>query len=203
MSSSGNVDFTKSFFIQSWGAGYYENFSYGVGIETVCKVCLYPFVNSTVRVLEIGSGGGVFTQRIWPKAGSLTCIDVIPRPDHFMLSVNYIELDNQDYNCTSVPDNSIDFTFCYNVFCHLSNDAITEYLKSVHRVLRLGGDFVFMLSRYGKGMPDIEIGALLPVGHFAQDERTLPLVIGEGWEIISPDMIPEHRDIVIHLKKKV
>lgn len=200
MSLTGNVDFTKDFFIQSWPGGYYENFSYGVGIEKVCKFCLYPFVNSTVRVLEIGSGGGVFTQRIWSKAGALTCIDVIPKPDHFSPYVEYIELDNQDYNCTGVKDESIDFTFSYNTFCHFSNDAIRQYLKSVHRVLRPGGDFVFMLSAYGHGQ---ELGILLPMGHFSQDERTLPLVIGEGWEIISPSMIPEHRDIIVHLKKKV
>lgn len=194
-------DFTKSFFTQSWGKdGYYENFSYGVGIEKVCEVCLYPFINSTVRVLEIGSGGGVFSQRIWGKAASLTCIDVIPRPDHFMPSLNYIELDNQDYKCTGVEDNSIDFCFAYNVFCHLSNQAIKQYLESINDVLRPGGDFVFMLSSYGKGLP---LGILLPVGHFTQDERTLPLVIGEGWQVVSENMIPAHRDIIIHLKKQL
>jgi len=110
-------------------------------------------------------------------------------------------LDNQDYSCTGVPDSSINFAFAYNVFCHLSNEAIKEYLESVNRVLRPGGDFVFMLSSYGRSRDDL--GTLLPVGHFAQDERTLPLVIGEGWEVISPNIIPEHRDIVVHLKKKV
>lgn len=191
-----NKDFTKQFFIQSWGAGYYENFSYGVGIDKVCEVCLYPFVNSTVRVLEIGSGGGVFTERIWGKAGSLTCIDVIPRPAHFALNVEYIELQNQNYHCAGIINDSIDFAFAYNVFCHLSNEAIWQYLQSVNRVLRSGGDFVFMLSKYGG-----ELGTLLPIGHFAQDSRTLPLVIGEGWQVVSENMIPEHRDIIVHLKK--
>lgn len=196
------TDYDKAFFIQSWGKdGYYENFSYGVGIENVCKVALYPFVNSTVRVLEIGSGGGVFTQRIWSKAGSLTCIDVIPRPEHFMPSVNYIELGNQDYNCTGIEDSSIDFAFSYNVFCHLSNSAIIKYLQSVQRVLVPGGSFVFMLSSYGRGLTFSELGKLLPMGHFVQDERTLQLVIGQGWELLSPNMIPKHRDIIVHLKK--
>lgn len=201
MPLTGDVDFSKQFFIDSWPDGYYENFSYGVGIDTVCKICLYPFVNSTVRVMEIGSGGGVFTQRIWPKAGSLTCIDVIPRPNHFPENVEYIELGNQDYSCTGVKNNDYDFAFAYNVFCHFSNDAIRQCLQSVQRVLRPGGDFVFMLSAYGRASGQ-DLGTLLPMGHFAQDERTLPLVIGEGWEVISENMIPEHRDIIVHLKKK-
>lgn len=196
-------DFDKEFFVRTWGKdGYYENFSYGVGIERVCERCLYPFVNSTVRVLEIGSGGGVFSQRIWSKAGEFTCIDVIPKPDNFPPSVNYIELDNQDFNCTGVSNNSIDFAFSYNVFCHFSNDAIKKYLTSVNRILRPGGDFVFMLSSYGLASGQ-ELGTMLPMGHFAQDERTLSLVIGEGWEVISPNMIPEHRDIIIYLKKVI
>jgi SAM-dependent methyltransferase len=193
-------DFDKEFFTRTWGpGGYYENFSYGVGINRVCDTCVKPFAIGN-RVLEIGSGGGVFTNRITEWTGRLTCIDVIPRPDPFTPIAKYIELPNQDYFCTGVPDESIDFAFCYNVFCHLSNDAIRQYLQSVNRVLVPVGDFVFMLSSYGRGLPTV--GDLLPVGHFAQDERTLDLVIGEGWEIVSRNMIPEHRDIIVHLKKQ-
>lgn len=192
-------DFDKQFFIQSWGEkGYYEHFNYGVGIDKVMQGCIDPFIKEPIRILEIGSGGGTFTERLWSKGSGLTCIDVIPQPDK-LKCCEYIELDSQDYNCTGLEDNSIDFAFCYNVFCHLSNDAIKQYLASVNRVLRIGGDFIFMLSSYGRGRDDL--GALLPMGHFVQDERTLDLVIGEGWSIISRNMIPEHRDIIIHLKK--
>lgn len=194
------MDFTKDFFKSAWGpGGYEEHFSYGVGINKVFEVCLYPFIKGK-KVLEIGPGGGSFTKKAGPWTRRLTCIDVIPQTPGAICD-RYIELDNQDYFCTGVPSNSIDFAFSYNVFCHLSNDAIRQYLVSVNRVLRDGGDFVFMLSSYGREHPD-GLGTLLPVGHFAQDERTLDLVIGEGWEIVSRNMIPEHRDIIIHLKKK-
>lgn len=192
-----NKDYDKEFFIRSWPGGYYENFSYGVGIDKVCKFCVLPFALGN-RVLEIGPGGGVFTNRITMWTSRLTCIDVIPQPES-VKCCQYIELKDKDYHCTGVPDESIDFAFSYNVFCHLSNDAIRQYLTSVHRVLVPGGDFVFMLSAYGRGLP--VPGELLPMGHFAQDERTLDLVIGEGWDIISRNMIPEHRDIIVHLKK--
>jgi SAM-dependent methyltransferase len=192
-----NNDFTKDFFIRTWGPdGYYENFSYGVGIDKVCEVCVYPFLRG--NVMEIGSGGGVFTKRIIGRScqvASITCIDVIPKPIFFH-SVEYIELNNQDYYCTGVPDHSQDFAFAYNVFCHLSNEALTEYIKSVYRVLKPGGNFVFMLSSYGG-----ELGTLLDMGHFAQDDRTIDIVVGPEWEIVSRNMIPEHRDIIVHLKK--
>lgn len=193
------IDFTKEFFQKAWGEiGYYENFSYGVGIDKVCEVCLYPFLSKRKKVLEIGSGGGVFTKRIENIVkGTLMCIDVIPKPSHFSDWIIYFELENQDYKCTAVPDDFIEFVFAYNVFCHLSNEALIEYLKSVHRVLKKDGDFVFMLSSYGG-----ELGTLLPVGHFAQDDRTIDIIVGEGWEIINRNMIPEHRDIIVHLKKK-
>lgn len=194
------TDFSKEFFIQSWGkGGYYEHFNYGVGIDKVMQVCIDPFVKGK-RVLEIGSGGGTFTERLWRNSG-LTCIDVIPQPENVKCCL-YIELDSNDYNCTGVKDNDYDFAFAYNVFCHLSNEAIKQYLKSVNRVLRTGGAFVFMLSAYGRGLSDDQLGTLLPMGHFVQDERTLDLVIGDGWQIISRNMIPEHRDIIVHLKKQ-
>jgi hypothetical protein len=39
------------------------------------------------------------------------------------------------------------------------------------------------------------------MGHFYQDDRTLDVIIGSGWEIVSRNIIPEHRDTIIHLKK--
>lgn len=190
-----NQDFTKEFFVRTWGPdGYYENFSYGVGIDRVCEVAVYPFVNELTNVLEIGSGGGVFSKRIVQKVLSLTCIDVIPKPSR-LLCDHYIELSDQDYYCSPFQDGTFHFVFAYNVFCHLSNEALIEYVKSVRRVIRTGGDFVFMLSSYGG-----ELGTLLPMGHFAQDDRTIDIIVGEGWQIASRNMIPEHRDIIVHLK---
>lgn len=195
-------DFTKEFFIRSWGPqGYYENFSYGVGIDKVCEVCVYPFLNKHKKVLEIGSGGGVFTKRIGDIVqGTLMCIDVIPKPEHFPDWILYIELDDKNYECSGVPDSCVEFVFAYNVFCHLSNEALIQYVKSVRRVIRTGGDFVFMLSAYGRVIDQELLGTLLPMGHFAQDDRTIDIIVGEGWQIVSRNMIPDHRDIIVHLK---
>lgn len=203
-------DFTKEFFQRSWGEhGYFETFSYGVGINKVCEITLNPFYNLNHHALEIGPGGGAFTQRMVNKFKSVTAIDVIKMPVHFSKynNLRFIELPSNSYDCQGIPDNSIDFCFCYNVFCHLSDEAIEEYLENVNRALKPGGNFIFMLSKFSeteKHLPKdhgCQLGELTPTGHFYQNEYTLPYVMGEGWIKINSDMIPEHRDIIIHLKK--
>lgn len=200
-------DFDKQFFQKAWGPdGYVEPFSYGVGIDAVCDVGLYPFMSMDKNVLEIGSGGGTFTQRIINQCKHLIAIDVIRRPKIFNDYENftYVELDDRDFDCPIGP-NCIDFAFCYNVFCHLSNDALCRYLKGVNKALVKGGDFVFMLSDYEWTSrfcdKKYELGDHLPMGHFYQDLRTLDIIVGEGWEIVNNNMIPDHRDLMVHLRK--
>lgn len=206
------TDLPKTFFQQAWGKyGYYEYFSYGVGIDKVCEVALTPFLSEENNALEIGSGGGTFTDKMNGKFKTLTAIDVIRMPDRFSEFDNfrYIELPDRNFSCDGIERESIDFCFSYNVFCHLSNDAIREYLKSVNEVLKEGGDFVFMLSNYRhtskvtKDANKYSLGDFLPMGHFYQDFRTLPLVADfDRWEVVSDNLLPDHRDIVIHLKKR-
>lgn len=209
-----NKDFTSDFFQDAWGKdGYYEEFSYGVGITKVCQSALYPFFNQEHTALEIGPGGGTFTKRMVGRFSHLTCLDVIEQPPIFdsFKNTTFIKVPNQNYSCYTIRDSSIDFCFSYNVFCHLSNEALKEYMKNVNRVLRRGANFVFMLSNFEKVRHYFEEEAhnykpednkLLPTGHFHQDENTLRKIISEPyWHIISDSMIPEHRDRIVHLKK--
>ena len=208
-----NKDFTKEFFQKAWGPeGYMERFSYGVGIKKVCEICMRPFFDKKKTALEIGPGGGAFTELLQGEFKYLTAIDVIKQPKQFLKYRNFtfIELNNQDFNCTGVPDNSIDFAFSYNVFCHFSNDAIAQYLKGVHRVLKQGGDFVFMLSNFEHSkkhfMDEADnyvLGDILPTGHFYKNMETVDIVTSANqWTVVYSNMIPEHRDIIVHLRKK-
>jgi SAM-dependent methyltransferase len=200
-------DFDKQFFQTAWGEeGYLESFSYGVGIESVCEVGLLPFFSPHKDALEIGPGGGTFTSRMVGNFNHLTVMDVIRRPLAFKDFDNftYIELSDRNFDCP-VPAYSIDFAFSYNVFCHLSNDALSKYLKGINKALKFGGDFVFMLSNY-RHTSKIDgdrysLGDLMPVGHFCQDLRTLDLIIDDNWEVVNNNLLPDHRDIVIHLRK--
>lgn len=204
------TDYNKTFFQNAWGElGYYETFSYGVGIDKVCVVALYPFCSLKKRALEIGSGGGTFTERMISKFEHLTAIDVISMPAKFNAyqDFTYIELPSRNYNCEGMREDEIDFTFSYNVFCHLSNDAIKKYISSVYKVLKKGGDFVFMISDVNNIIEpnkwQYKLGEQLPMGHYYQNHLTIDLVTDfNEWEVVNRNLIPEHRDIIIHLKKK-
>jgi SAM-dependent methyltransferase len=200
-------DFDKEFFQRSWGKdGYYEEFSYGVGINRVLDECVRPYLSQDKTALEIGCGGGTFTQFMQGNFKLLYGLDVIKKPSRFdsYKPFKFIELPDKTYKCAGVNDKTIDYVFAYNVFCHLSNEALTSYLADVNRVLKSGGDFIFMLSNYrnvkDKHKSD-KFGHLLGMGHFYQDDRTLDAIIGEGWKIINRNIIQEHRDIIIHLRK--
>jgi ubiquinone/menaquinone biosynthesis C-methylase UbiE len=203
------MDFTKEQFINFWGSnGYYEAFTYGIGIQEVINRTIVPFSNKTC--LEIGCGGGVFTKVLSEQFDVVIGIDVIPIHDGVRYhNVKYIELDNQDYKCTGIPDNSIDFVFSYGVFCHFSNDAIKEYLQSIYRVMKKGGDCVIMISNFDKlkaEFPDFDdwskykLGDRMLIGHFYQDDRTVD-IMKHKFKIVSRNLTPDHRDIVVHLKK--
>ena len=57
------MDFTKEQFINFWGSnGYYEEFTYGIGIDKVIERTIVPFGGNYKNCLEIGCGGGVFTK---------------------------------------------------------------------------------------------------------------------------------------------
>ncbi len=207
-----NQDFDKDFFQRSWGEdGYIEPFSYGVGYQKVAEVCIEPFVSLDKNALEIGCGGGTFTSLMLGKFRHLTAIDVIRKPLKFQLfeHFTYMELPDKSFDCSPVVSNRIDYCFTYNLFCHLSNEALTQYLKGVNRVLKKGGDFVFMLANFEHTKRHVDkperysLGDALPVGHFYQDLRTLDLIMDQSkWEVISRNLLPDHRDIIVHLKKK-
>jgi SAM-dependent methyltransferase len=205
------IDFSKEQFQNFWGTnGYYENFQWGVGIDKVVEVSVEPFYNLEKVALELGPGGGVFTEKMKDRFKHLYAIDVIQKPSNFndWQNFTYVELPDKDYACKGIKSNSIDYCFSYGMFCHLSNDALVEYFKNVYRVLKKGGDFVFMLSNYSKMLSYYpldanvdKLGTCLSSGHFMQDDRTIDLVVDNRFTIVSRNLIPEHRDIIVHAKK--
>jgi SAM-dependent methyltransferase len=103
-----------------------------------------PYLGTPEVILEIGPGGGRFTEVLLPKCSRLIAADTSASmlrllQKRFASSdkVEYLLLDGQ--GLSSVDDCSIDGAFSYDVFLHLQHWDIYNYVAELARVLKPGG----------------------------------------------------------------
>ena len=207
--------YTKQNFMDLWGPeGYLETFC-GYknrngeldSKEKIWERIIKPFENNRHVCLEIGPGGGVWTNSLSLKFSEVYAIDVIPRSDKLNNSIKYFEVDSFDYSCSNIPDNSMDFVFSFGVFCHLPNSANDEYVKNVKRVLKPGGNAVLMFADWDTHPPLNEIEDRLEYkekphgfGWFYMDKNIIDGIM-KKYDIEYEDMLPDFRDRIIHFTK--
>lgn len=193
--------YTKTQFIYIWGHGYIDD--RGIG-DLIFERCIQPFISDGV-CLDVGCGGGFWANRyLKPSFGKVIGIDVIPKP--VTLEIEYRELPNQDYLCSPIASDSIDFVWCFDVFCHLPNSAVKVYLESIMRVLKSGGQAVISFPNWPthpalQWCGDVEQYKENPFDHngwFYMDRQVVDAMM-EGIE--STQLVPEFRDLILHLRK--
>ncbi len=103
-----------------------------------------PFLGQSEVLLEIGSGGGRFTEILLPKCRRLIASDTAPHmlalvKERFKHcpAVEYLLLDGR--GLAPVKDATVDAVFSYDVFVHLQPWDIFNYMREMKRVLRPGG----------------------------------------------------------------
>ncbi len=106
-----------------------------------------PYVGPDVDVVELGCGGGKFSQRLAPKCRSLLCTDISPEMighTRETLSacggggnVSFLVLNGVDF--AGVAAESADFIFSYDVQLHLQMQNVFSYMVDARRVLRDDG----------------------------------------------------------------
>jgi SAM-dependent methyltransferase len=113
-------------------------------VATLDETVFAPFLGHCDVLLEIGPGGGRFTEILLEKCDHLIAADTSPTMlkvlskrfgDHPKLE--RVLLDG--LGLTGVKDMSVDAAFSYDVFIHLQHWDIYHYLTELHRVLRPGG----------------------------------------------------------------
>ena len=133
------------------GDGWNRPRRIGVDVETREEVVPYldrkviaPFLGAPDTILEIGAGGGRFTEVLLPKCRRLIALDTSPN----MLEIlgrrfegdGRLELQlGTGYGLDGVADESVDAVFSYGVFVHLQHWDIYNYLEETHRVLKPAG----------------------------------------------------------------
>jgi 2-polyprenyl-3-methyl-5-hydroxy-6-metoxy-1,4-benzoquinol methylase len=112
-----------------------------------------PYVGPEVDVLELGCGGGKYSQRLAPRCRSLLCTDISQAMiEHARTSLSGQGVDgNVDYRVLNGIDfdgidaASADLIFSYDVLLHLQPQNVFSYMLDARRVLRDNG--VFMLHQ--------------------------------------------------------
>ncbi len=91
-------------------------------------------------LLEIGCGGGQWSKYIYnlDVFDKIYCIDVLSQEHNNFWNyvgtkdkIEYFQVKDFSLNC--IPDNSLDYVFSYDVFCHISYSGQSEYLKNLYK----------------------------------------------------------------------
>lgn len=104
-----------------------------------------PFLQAGMRALEIGPGGGRWTERLLErKPAHLIGIDLSERcvatcRERFRDRPEAEFHANDGASLDIVPDESIDFVWSFDVFVHMEAPEIERYVTQLRRILAPGG----------------------------------------------------------------
>jgi hypothetical protein len=135
---------------QGWSTCARERLKTGIDINKIYQICIQPYINSNTTVLEIGTNGGGWLSRML-EAKRLIGLDALSA-DHTGFWKNVPKLDKisyhyvLDFSCDCLEEDSIDFVFSYDVFCHISFSGTEEYLKNLYNKLKPGANGFIMIA---------------------------------------------------------
>lgn len=135
-----------------WKGGFKTGYSIKrnqSGIESYLKDKLKP----GYCLLEIGCGGGQWSKFMVNYVDKIYCVDVLSEIHNNFW--NYVGNNNRDkitychvkdFSLVDIPDNSLDFVFSYDVFCHISYSGQKEYLKNLKKKCKDGAILMIMYA---------------------------------------------------------
>ena len=125
------------------------------------KMELEEFIKKDIKskyggnFLEIGCGGGQWSKIIYNEGifNQMYCIDVLSEThnnfwnyigEYDKSKIKYCQVNSFNLDC--IPDDSLDYVFSYDVFCHISYSGIKEYLKNLYKKCRKNCKIVIMYA---------------------------------------------------------
>ncbi len=122
------------------------------------KNVLEPCVPVGSRVLEIGPGGGRWTERLLDRACQVTAVDLTPAcigvcEARFGSRANARFVLNDGCDLGFLPGESIDRVWSFDVFVHMSSVDVEGYVRQLPRILAPGGRGMLHHSRRGVHVP--------------------------------------------------
>jgi hypothetical protein len=120
------------------------------GLIAVRKRFLDPFLSPDRVCMEIGGGGGRWTQYLLP-CKELICAELNPKMfdyirNRFDYPKNIVYIATSGHDLPSVLPAHVDFVFSFSTFVHLEMAIIARYVGSISLVMKPGADVALQIS---------------------------------------------------------
>ena len=140
-----------SYYGDQWGDPEHEPM-----LKQVVKQFISPYIRQQANILEIGPGGGRWTQYLL-ACEKLYCVELnpemfdyldnrFPEQKHF----SFILTNGSDF--PGIPASSVDFVFSFGTLVHLDFSIIREYIKNLSEIMRYNGNISIQFSNKKKPM---------------------------------------------------
>ncbi|MDX9690290.1 MAG: class I SAM-dependent methyltransferase [Proteobacteria bacterium] len=181
-----NNKLTGKFYGDHWGDPEVRD-----DLKKVVTEHLRPFVSSTTTSLEIGSGGGRWTQYLLPSK-QVYCVDLNAEmfdvlKERFPEAQNLAFVHTKGTDLPGIEPDSIDFVFSFGTFVHCDVPIIESYLLSLYPVIKQTGRAVIQFADkrkraaaenvgFAETTPDIfsEIAKKCGYNVLQMDDETVP-----------------------------
>ncbi len=157
-----------------------------------------PFVQRELSAVEIGPGGGRWTQFLLPFA-RLYLVDLhaelLEELRQSFAGENLVFVKNHGTDFPGIPERSIDFVFSFGTFVHLDLALIDAYLGNLRAILAPVADVCLQYSDKTKPAAQANQG-------FSDNdpERMRALARRHGYAIAGEDTATLEHSSVIHLR---
>jgi len=157
---------------------------------------LTPYVNPAHRAVEIGPGGGRWTQYLlgFQRVYAVDFYQPLLNELESNIDAPNVELiKNNGVDFPGIPEGDIDYVFSFGTFVHLELDTIDAYLENIARILKPNGNVVIQYSDMGKQAARDNAG-------FADNdpERMRELVERHGYRILGEDLTSFGHSAIVH-----
>lgn len=160
-----------------------------------------PFVKDDQVALEIGSGGGRWTQYLLPFS-EVICVEINPEmfgylKDRFGNPPNLQYVTSHGWDIPFVPKNYVDYAMSFGVFVHLDVEIIENYVSSLQPIMKKGGNFVVQFSNKRK-----PLAANNPDFSDNNPEKMTKILESNGFQVKHlDDEIMDHSSIIRAIRK--
>lgn len=197
-----------------WPKGYFDPSGIGTrgnSISEIIAAAIEPHSKKAGVTVEVGTGGGTWTDELAKRSEAVVAVDVVPKSDYFK---SYVKSTNVQYHVTNssgslwfIPVGGVSFIWSYDVFCHLPFSVSASYFAEFARVLENGGHVGIMFPCYERHS-ELKLRPF-PARNttngmhwfYYSKEDVLELASSSGLEVVNLDIFPNNRDRLCLFKK--